>query len=416
MAEKKQPEKRATAGKPAAAKRAAPKAKAAASAPSGAGDGRGLGAVVGQRRAVGVLRAVLAGGRLANAYLFHGPWGVGKTTTALAFAAALLCPRRGDGGDACGGCPGCHKSAKVQHPDLRFLFPVSGEEAALDETIGEALAALRSDPFHVFTYEKAASIRISLTRELLKELAYKPYEAASRVVVIRDADRMREDQYSAMLKSLEEPGANSVWVLTTSRPERLPATIRSRCLRLRFLPLAEEEIERFLTARAGVPAARARLLAAVCAGSLGRALMWRDEDIRVARDSAVAMMRTATAGDAGRVLAEAAKVARGWNRETLRRVLEFQILWLRDVLRLRYGGDDEGLVNRDIAADLRKAAAAAEVGEVKRRLLVLEEIGRAIEGNVNPEVAFFSGLARLGRLVPERADDWPEYGTGRRRG
>jgi DNA polymerase-3 subunit delta' len=414
MAEKKaakKPEK-----KPAAApKRSAGKAGPHAAKAGSDGD-RGLGAIVGQRRAVGVLRSVLANGRLANAYLFHGPWGVGKTTAALAFAQALLCPRRGDGGDACGACPGCHKSAKVQHPDLRFLFPVSGEEATLDEAIGATLEAVRTDPFHVFTYEKAASIRIGLTRELLKELMFKPYEAACRVVVIRDADRMREDQYSAMLKSLEEPGVSTVWVLTTSRPERLPATVRSRCLRLRFLPLAAEVVEGFLTARAAVPPARARLLAAVCAGSLGRALMWRDEDIRVARDAAVAMVRTALGGDAGRVLAESAKVARGWNRETLRRVLEFQILWLRDVLRLRYGADDEGLVNRDIAADLHKIAGSAEVGEVKRRLRVLEEVGRAIEGNVNPEAAFFSGLARLGHLVPERADDWPEYGMGRRRG
>jgi len=413
MAEKKKAEKQDPAAKKPAAK--PPGAKPRPAAADG-DDGRGLGAVVGQRRAIGVLRAVLAGGRLANAYLFHGPWGVGKTTAALAFARALLCPHRGGGGDACGACPGCHKSERVQHPDLRFLFPVSGEEATLDETITETLERLRADPFHVFTYEKAASIRIGLTRELLKELSYKPYEAACRAVVIRDADRMREDQYSAMLKSLEEPGASTVWVLTTSRPERLPATIRSRCLRLRFLPLAEEVVESFLVGHAGVPAARARLLAAVCAGSLGRALMWRDEDIRVARDAAVAMVRTAVGGDAGRVLAEAAKVARGWNRETLRRVLEFQILWLRDVLRLRYGAGDEGLVNRDIADDLRKTAAGAEVGEVKRRLRVLEEVGRAIEGNVNPEVAFFSGLARLGRMVPERADDWPEYGTGRRRG
>ena len=100
-----------------------------------------LGAVVGQPRAVGVLRAMLAGGRLANAYLFHGPWGVGKTTAALAFARALLCTGRGGEGkagraeaahDACGACPGCHKSLHLQHPDLRFLFPVSGEEASLD--------------------------------------------------------------------------------------------------------------------------------------------------------------------------------------------------------------------------------------------------------------------------------------------
>jgi len=220
---------------------------------------------------------------------------------------------------------------------------------------------------------------------------------------------MREDQYSAMLKSLEEPGQSTVWVLTTSRPERLPATIRSRTLRVRFAAMAEPVIERFLVERAEVPAARARLLAAVSAGSLGRALLWRDEDVREARDQAIAMMGPALAKDAGKILADASKVARGWNRETLRRVLEFQILWLRDVLRTRYGADADTLVNRDIAADIARAAKGADAAEIHRRLSVLEEVGRAIEGNVNPEMAFFSGLARLGGLVPERADDWPEH-------
>src|SRR5262245_17764615 len=251
------------------------KRAASAAATLDLGQTSGLGAIVGQDRAIGVMRALLAGGRLANAYLFHCPWGVGKTTAALAFARALLCPNRSPSGDACGECPGLHRAARFQHPDLRFLFPVSGEEATLDETIAETLEAVRTDPLHVFVYEKAASIRIGLTRELLKELAFRPYEAERRVVVLRDADRMREDQYSAMLKAIEEPGASTVWLLTTSRPERLPATIRSRCLRVRFAALAEEVIEAFLVERAGVPAARARLLAAVSAGSLGRALLWR---------------------------------------------------------------------------------------------------------------------------------------------
>jgi DNA polymerase-3 subunit delta' len=268
---------------------------------------------------------------------------------------------------------------------------------------------MRADPLYLFTYEKAASIRISLTRELLKELRLRPYEADGRVVVVRDADRMRSDQYSAMLKSLEEPGQSTVWVLTTSRPNRLPATIRSRCLRLRFGPLAEEDIVEFLVERAEVGPDQARLLAAVSAGSLGRALLWRDEDIGAARDTALEMLRPALAGDAVGVLAEASKVSRGANRETTRRVLEFQILWLRDVLRLANGSDTAVLVNRDRLADLERSAKRVGVGELKRRLAILEEIGRAIDGNVNAESAFFSGMARLGRLVPERADDWPAH-------
>ena len=208
--------------------------------------------ILGQERAVATLRATLREGRIPNAYLFEGPWGVGKTRTALALAAALVCRTEGD--EACGECPACVRAARFQHPDVRLLFPVMSDEDD-PESIATVLQAMADDPHHVFTYEKAASIRIGLTRDLLRELAFKPYEGRRRVVVLRDADRMREDQYSAMLKSLEEPGASTLWVLTTSRPNRLPPTIRSRCLRVRFTLLPEETIEGYLRDRAGVGAA-----------------------------------------------------------------------------------------------------------------------------------------------------------------
>src|SRR5437773_5818525 len=270
--------------------------------------GVSLSQLLGQDEVSAFLKGVVAGGRFANAYLFHGPAGVGKCTAALAFARAMMC-ERGAGGEsaspdlsaapepaaapphkraagrrapgaaasaapdaatprdeACGACAACGKSAGLQHPDLRFLFPVSGEEKELETTVAETLAAVRSDPLFVFTYEKAASIRLSLTRELLRELAFKPFEATRRVVVVRDADRMREDQYSAMLKTIEEPGASTVWVLTTSRPSRLPATICSRCQSVRFVPIGEGLIASFLEQRVGVASREARMLAALSSG------------------------------------------------------------------------------------------------------------------------------------------------------
>src|SRR6185369_11345109 len=136
----------------------------------------------------------------------------------------------------------------------------------------EILQAMREDPLFTFQYDKAASIRVGQTRELQRELAYRPFEAARRVVVVRDCDRMREDQYSTLLKSIEEPGATTVWVLTTSRPSRVPATIRSRCQRVRFAPLGESVVRAFLAERAGVPEHEARILAALSGGSLARAL------------------------------------------------------------------------------------------------------------------------------------------------
>ena len=217
-----------------------------------------LSELLGQDDVATFLRGIVARGRYGNAYLFHGPAGVGKGTAALAFARAALCdrvpgaaparapvddgpslfgealapqPLATDGDDACGECLACRKTAQLIHPDLKFLFPLSGEERHLNDTIVETMQAMREDPLFTFQYEKAASIRLATTRELQRELAFRTYEASRRVVVIRDCDRMREDQYSSLLKSIEEPGASTIWVLTTSRLARVPSTIRSRCQR-----------------------------------------------------------------------------------------------------------------------------------------------------------------------------------------
>ena len=393
-----------------------------------------LAELIGQPAAVEFLRGVVAGGRFANAYLFHGPGGAGKGTAALAFARALLCERLGGGtpaspglfdspaplpsagpaDDACGSCASCQKTASLQHPDLKFLFPVSGEEKELDDTVAETLERLRQDPLFVFTYEKAASIRLSLTRELLRELAFQPFEAARRVVVVRDADRMREDQYSALLKSIEEPGHTTVWILTTSRLHRVPATIRSRCQRVRFAPLAEEVVRAFLEERAGVAAREAHIVAALSSGSLARALALREVDPLRSRDEALALLEPALRGDPSG-LWKASQVFMKYGRtgrEALRRMIEFHELWLRDLLRVRFGAARETLANRDREDDLRRQAQRVDANEIRRRLMVLEEALRALESNVTADVTIFSTMARVaGSRMGE--GEWPAHRSGR---
>ena len=384
------------------------------------------------------LRRVAASRRFGNAYLFHGPAGVGKGTAALAFARAMLCDRgavppvRALAGepslfgppeppkppdptvfdaldDACGRCSQCRRAETLQHPDLKFLFPVWGEEKIQSEQIAETLQSMRDDPFHVFQYEKAATIRIGLTRDLLRDLGYRPYEAERRVVVVRDADRMREDQYSAMLKAIEEPGA-TVWILTTSRPSRLPATIRSRTQKVRFAAIPEPEIQRFLIERAGTPEREAVLVAALASGSLGRALTLRDQAPLAQRNTALGLLDPALRKDAPGLWIAAQKFMSfgRTGRETLRLMVEFHQLWLRDLLRARYGAPAELLVNRDRDAEIRKAAEKVDATEVRRRLMVLEEMLRSIDGNVSPDVALFSGLARVaGSRMGE--NQWPQH-------
>jgi DNA polymerase-3 subunit delta' len=297
---------------------------------------------------------------------------------------------------------------------LKFLFPVSGEERSLEGTIEETLEELRRDPLHVFQYERAASIRISQTRELITELGYRPHMASRRVVVVRDCDRMREDQFSALLKSIEEPGASTLWVLTTARLARVPATIRSRCQRVRFRPLPETLVHDTLRGLANVEEKAARILAALSGGSLARALAMRDGDMKKQRDDALAMLNPALERNPAQ-LVKAIQTVTGYGkagRERLRMSLEFHQLWLRDVLRLRYGAAPETLVNRDLLPALQRLATQLDAAEVRRRLLVLEEALRSIDGNVSPDLTLFSTLSRVaGDRLGEGA--WPAHATAR---
>ena len=396
-----------------------------------------LASLLGQPDVSSFLRGIVSRGRYANAYLFHGPHGVGKCTAALAFARAALCERvhgaapvdaapslfgdgpaalGGSGDDACGTCHGCRMSGTLQHPDLRFLFPLSGEEKTLEATVLETMQNMRDDPLYVFQYEKAASIRISQTRELLAELGYRPHTASRRIVVVRDCDRMREDQFSALLKSVEEPGASTVWVLTTARLSRVPATIRSRCQRVRFAPLAESLVRETLEKHVGVDGKDARMLAALSGGSLARALAMRDAEptMKEQRDAALALLAPALNGEPGALWTGIQKVT-GFGRagrERLRQTIEFHQLWLRDLLRVRYGAGSELLVNRDQLARLKELSARVDATEIRRRLLVLEEASRSIDGNVSADLTLFSTLSRVGG---ERFGEgaWPAHATAR---
>ncbi len=397
-----------------------------------------LASLLGQPGVSEFLRGVVSRGRYANAYLFHGAAGVGKGTAALAFARAALCERvlgaapvdaaptlfgevplalAGNASDACGECRGCRMSSTLQHPDLKLLFPLSGEEKTLEGTVIDTFEKLRADPLYVFQYERAASIRISQTRELIAELGYRPHTASRRVVVVRDCDRMREDQFSALLKSVEEPGASTLWVLTTARLSRVPVTIRSRCQRVRFAPLPESLVRDVLREHSDIEDdAKIRMLAALSAGSLARALAMRDVEpgLLEQRDAALALLTPALARKPEALWSAVQKLT-GFGktgRERLRQTLEFHQLLLRDALRLRYGAPAESLVNRDKLAELRALSRGLDASEIRRRLLVLEEALRGIDGNVSADLTLFSALSRVaGDRMGELA--WPAHATAR---
>ena len=150
-------------------------------------------------------------GALPHALLLHGPAGTGKPALAEAFASALLCERPAGSGAACGGCEACAWMAQDNHPDVRRLAPGADEE-------GEAK-------------EKASrEIRIGQVRALSGFLSVGAHRGGRKVVVVDPADALNTPAANALLKTLEEPPGDTVFLLVTDRADGLPATIRSRCV------------------------------------------------------------------------------------------------------------------------------------------------------------------------------------------
>ena len=176
------------------------------------------------------------------------------------------------------------------------------------------------------------------------------------------------------------------------------------------LPAGAETLEQ----RVGLAGTEAPLLAALAGGSLARALTLREGPAADERDQALALLWPALKGDPVALW----KAVQGMNnygragREVLRRMVEFHQLWLRDLMRARYGAPSEKLINYDRADEIRAEAERIEPAEIRRRLMVLEEMLRTIEGNVTPELAMFSALARLtGKRFG--GDAWPPHPTAR---
>ena len=353
-----------------------------------------------------------------HAYLFSGPEGSGKRLAMRAFAAALLCPNGG-----CGECRACRLALGERHPNMLVLEP-SGPDILVGRDA--------SDP--------------NTARWFASRAYLTPVEPGAKVMVVLQADRLRVEAADVLLKVLEEPPAQTYFLLTSARPDEIPDTVRSRCQEISFPPLSEAFVVEALV-REGIEPGRALLVCRLSGGNLGRARrMARSESPWAFRSVALEAMAEATTGPAG-ALAAAERVTtaakefratlgaelatelepfqdgRGRTEDVFRGVVrrmeeqherrlrraqrEFLdgslmalAAYCRDLAVLASGGSGDLLINLDRPADLANPASMWTASQAGLALGSIEEARAdlADETNLNPRLALERLFLRLSSL------------------
>jgi DNA polymerase-3 subunit delta' len=255
--------------------------------------------------------------------------------------------------DFCDGCTNCKRIADSNHPDVRVIEPLSGKK----------------------------EISIAQIRELERELNYRSFTGKRKVAIIDPATLMNLSSQNALLKTLEEPPEDCLIILIASNSGSLLPTLRSRCLRLAFAPLARKEIADYLLTRHGISSTDAEFIAALGIGSIGAALTLQNDDLIEKRRIWTGMLSALKSRDYHGAMIAAEALAS--NRDDALKFLKWAQSWYRDLLIHAIDSHSDDLVNLDMREQIAKQSAGDNVERNLRAFSQCAGAAARIQRNLN---------------------------------
>lgn len=358
--------------------------------------------ILAQPRAIATLTAAINSRHIHHAWIFSGPFGVGKRTTAEAFAALLLDPTTGVGltGQLAAeeGSPTQRMLGAGTHPDFHFIT--------------KELAAY-SDDSQVRRAKQVTIPKAVIEKHLLEQAALAPQiktdALAKKVFIIDEAERLDRSRTNAptqasMLKTLEEPPPGTVIILVTSSEERLLPTIRSRCQRVSFSPLSDADMDEWLSRTdLDLSGAERDWTLGFASGSPGRAIAAIETGLYAWRSALAPMLEAASAGRLDPALGPTMhKLTDTWAADSVKRDKKEGFEASKDIANRTAAGHLFTLLAERARADLRNAIGDPDQAAIRLHdITAIDEAERRLASNVNPQMVFDALAAKLATPEPD---------------
>ena len=315
-----------------------------------------------QWKAEKLLRNAIKENKISHAYLFNGPSGSGKLTTARSFAKAIFCINRRDG-EACNSCLECRKFENGNQQDLHYITP------------------------------EGQSIKVDQIRQLQHDLSYRTTNTEKIVYIIEQAEKMTIQAANSLLKFLEEPTSPVVAILITSNVQAIIPTIRSRTMAIPFHPLKPEQMLEILIAEGSMPTL-ARTAVQVSSGIDGARQLIQKNGFAEIRSLVIQLGKESVTKYTQAMVTAQQKLFKSEFAEQMPLVLQLLILWYRDMTQFQAGRQDS-IVFTDQLEWISAHAFTRSFSSWVACMEAVLETDKRIRANVAPQLAFEQLLVKL---------------------
>ena len=370
--------------------------------------------VIGQGEAKQRLVKLVEEGRVPHAMLFTGPKGCGKMAMAMAFASYLLCANRHDG-DSCGTCQQCIMLRKWAHPDLHFTYPVikqsgttSDYKPVSDDFSKEWHDLLADGPYFTIeqwllamgTTTQQAIMTVKEADAISHKLSLRSSQGGYKVSLIWLPERMREDTANKLLKMIEEPPSQTVFILVSENPAALLETIRSRTQLFGMHRIAIEDIELALVQKRGIDEEPAKKLARFAEGSWLKALdaLDAESENREFLTDFISLNRLSFSRDV-KGLAKWSQDVTKYGREKQKRMLAFFLRMTRESFMYNFHIPQLTYLTTQEENFVKKFAPFMNENNVMEMAEVFSEAIRDIGQNANARIVFFDVALQSTKLI-----------------
>lgn len=365
--------------------------------------------VIGQNQYKQDLRELVQQNRISHALLFAAPEGAGALPLAIAFAQYINCENR-TGTDSCGVCASCVKYAKLQHPDLHFAFPVVTTSSVKSTPVSDNFIAqwretvLKQPYLNVDMWletisddNKQGSIQKEESKEILRKLQLKTYEAEYKVMIIWMAEKMNETCANKLLKILEEPPAKTLFLLISEHPEELMATIISRTQLIRISKIDSQSMTEKLRSEFSVNDTDMPIILHNVGGNYLKAvqLLTTDEANESFYDYFTKLTRLAYAKNLPELTTLSDELAAKLGREKQKAFLEYCLKMFRENFVLNYKKPEIVYLYKNEKAFSEKFHPFINERNISALTKIINEAHYHIERNGSAKIIFFDLCLKL---------------------